>query len=104
MYKNIKELQATDCGTEELKITLGLYIKDYLQTRALLLEATKAIRNLSKQSEYQKGIALLRSIPGVGEINAAVILFELQDVSRFKRFDNLCSYAGLVPMNFCKQK
>jgi len=93
----VKELQATDCGTEELKITLGLYIKDFLQTRALLLEATKAIGNLSKQSEYQKGIALLRSIPGVGEINAAVILFELRDVSRFKRFDNLCSYAGLVP-------
>lgn len=24
-------------------------------------------------------------------------LFELQDILRFKTFDNLCSYAGLVP-------
>ncbi|MEP6512706.1 MAG: IS110 family transposase [Parafilimonas sp.] len=39
----------------------------------------------------------MRSIPAIGEINAAVMLFELQDVSRFKRFDNLCSYVGLVP-------
>ncbi|MGH2563265.1 MAG: IS110 family transposase [Ginsengibacter sp.] len=93
----VKGLQATDCGTEELKITLGLYLKDFLQTRALLLEATRAIRKLCKQPEYQKEIALLRSIPGIGEINAAVLLFELQDISRFKRFDNLCSYIGLVP-------
>jgi len=93
----IKELQNIDCGTEELKITLGLYIKDFLQTRALLLEATKAIRKLCKQPEYQKEIAFLRSIGGIGEINAAVILFELQDITRFKRFDNLCSYVGFVP-------
>jgi len=93
----IKELQATDCGTDELKTTLGLYIKDFLQTRALLLEATRAIRKLCKLVEYEKEITILRSIPGIGEINAAVMLFELQDVNRFKRFDNLCSYVGFVP-------
>ena len=93
----IKELQSMDCGTDELKITLSLYIKDFLQTRTLLLEATRAIRKLCKQPEYQPWIVLLRSIPGIGEINATIILFELQDISRFKRFDNLCSYVGLVP-------
>jgi len=93
----IKELQAIDCNSEELKITLSLYTKDYQQTKALLLEATRAIRKLCKQSRYEKDITLLRSIPGVGEINAAVMLFELQDVARFKHFDNLCSYVGLVP-------
>ncbi|HEY9342369.1 MAG TPA: IS110 family transposase [Hanamia sp.] len=93
----IKELLATDSGSEELKITLSLYMKDFVQTRSLLVEATRAVRQLCKQPEYQKDMALLRSIPGIGEINAAVILFELQDVSRFKRFDNLCSYVGLVP-------
>jgi len=36
----IKELQATICGSEELQTTLGLYIKDYQQTKTLLLEAT----------------------------------------------------------------
>lgn len=93
----IKELQAIDCNSEELKITLGLYIKDYQQTKALLLEATRTIRTLCKQPEYKRGIALLRSIPGIGEINAAVMLFELQNVSRFKHFDNLSSYVGLIP-------
>jgi transposase len=93
----IKELQAINCGSDELKITLGLYIKDYQQTKTLLLEATRAIRKLCKQPAYEKDIILLRSIKGIGEINAAVILFELQDVNRFKHFDNLCSYVGLIP-------
>lgn len=93
----IKELLAIDCGTDELKITLGLYIKDFLQTRALLLEATRAIRKLCRQTQYHAEIMLLRSIPAIGEINAAVILFELQEITRFKRFDNLCSYVGFVP-------
>lgn len=93
----IKELQSIDCGSNELKTALNLYIKDFLQTRSLLLEATRAIHKLCKQPEYLKGIILLRSIPGIGEINAAIILLELQDISRFKRFDNLCSYVGLVP-------
>jgi transposase len=93
----IKALQAIDCSSEELKTTLGLYIKDYLQTKSLLLEATRSIRELCKQPNYEKEIAFLRSIPGIGAINAAVMLFELQDISRFKRFDQLCSYVGLVP-------
>lgn len=93
----IKELEALDCSSEELKTTLGLYIKDYRQTKSLLLEATRAIRKLCKQPGYQKDITLLRSIPGIGEINAAVMLFELQDVNRFKHFDHLCSYVGLIP-------
>jgi transposase len=93
----IKALLAIDCSSEELRTTLGLYIKDYQQTKTLLLEATRAIRKLCKQPAYEKEIALLRSIPGIGEINAAVMLFELQDISRFKGFDHLCSYVGLVP-------
>ncbi|MEP6512705.1 MAG: transposase [Parafilimonas sp.] len=32
----IKELQAIDCSTDELKTTLNLYIKDYQQTKSLI--------------------------------------------------------------------
>jgi transposase len=93
----MQELASIDCGSEVLKTTLGLYIKDYKQTKSLLLEATRAIRKLCKQLEYEKKISLLRSIPGIGEINAAILLFELQDIKRFKHFDQLCSYVGLIP-------
>jgi transposase len=93
----IRELESKDCGSEALRATLNLYIKDYQQTRSLLLEATLAIRKLCKQAVYAADISLLRSIPGIGEVIAAIILFELQEIGRFKHFDHLCSYAGLVP-------
>jgi transposase len=94
----IDGLQNMDCaGSIHLQQSLRLHIKDYLQTRQLLLEATRAIRALCREEKYAGDIKLLRSIPGIGEINAAVMLFELQDVNRFKRFDYLCSYVGLVP-------
>jgi transposase len=94
----INSLLAIDFGgSTVLQQSLQLYVKNFLQTRQILLEATKAIRSLCQQEVYQDTIRLLRTIPGIGEINAAVILFELQDINRFKRFDCLCSYVGLIP-------
>jgi transposase len=93
----ISKLEAMDCQSEMLKTTLQLYIRDFLQTRALLVEITRSIRKLCRSELFKKDLDLLRSIPGIGEINGAIILFELQDITRFKRFDNLCSYVGLVP-------
>lgn len=39
---------------------------------------------------------LLRSIPGVGKILSMVILYEIQDISRFERVQNFSSYARLI--------
>lgn len=93
----INQLDALDCQSEALKTTLGLYLKDFGQTRSLLVEVTRSIRKLCSNDLYKTDLGLLRSIPGIGEINSAIILFELQDVNRFKRFDHLCSYVGLIP-------
>lgn len=92
----VESLKSAECGGP-LKTTLELYIKDFEQTRGLLLQATRAVRKLCRQPEHEKQIDLLRSLPSIGEVLAAVVLFELQDIRRFQRFDNLCSYAGLVP-------
>lgn len=72
-------------------------LSDYIQKRALLHQVIKAIRNLYRQDAYKGNMQLIISIPGIGEINGAVILFELQDINRFKTFDHLCSYVGLIP-------
>jgi transposase len=93
----LKDLKELPCGSQQLRIALDLYIKDYEGTRKCLLEATRAVRNMCRLPEYEPLIKLLRSIAGVGEVNAAVFLFELQDISRFKNLDELFSYAGLVP-------
>lgn len=94
----VRQLEGLDCyESEALKTTLKLYITDFKQTRTLLVDATRSIRQMCRSKSYKEGFDLLRSIPGIGEINAAIILFELQDITRFKHFDNLCSYVGLVP-------
>ena len=45
-------------------------------------------------------VRLLRTVPGVGEILAPLIWLEIGDVLRFRRAENLASYAGLVPRVF----
>lgn len=96
--KFIKKLEDMDCDSSaELKAALQIKLQDYLHKRTLLLQSTRAIRHLYKKAAYWPLMQLILSIPGIGEINAAIILFELQDIFRFKTFDNLCSYVGLVP-------
>lgn len=91
-------LQQMDChGSQSLKSALSLLIKSYLSNRIVLLEATREIRKLCTDACYRENIKLLRTIPSIGEINAAIILFEIQDIRRFRLFDDLCSYAGLIP-------
>ena len=97
-HRFISTLESLDCrGSSSLKTALELYLTHYKQTRSLLLKSTKAIRELCRQPEYAECIRLLRTIPSIGEINAAVILFEIQDINRFKHNDELNSYAGLIP-------
>ncbi|HUZ58005.1 MAG TPA: IS110 family transposase [Hanamia sp.] len=96
--KFIKKLEDMDCGgSAELKAALQLKIQDHLHKREMVLQSTRAIRKMYRQEAYWPLMQLILSIPGIGEINAAIILFELQDILRFKTFDNLCSYVGLVP-------
>lgn len=49
------------------------------------------------KEKYALQIKLLRSIPGIGMIRALTLITELGDCKRFRRFDQLCSYVGLIP-------
>ncbi|MEI7960540.1 MAG: IS110 family transposase [Chitinophagaceae bacterium] len=96
--KFIQKLEDMVCnGSLELKSALQIKLQDYLNKRQLLLLSTRAIRSMYRQQAYWPQMQLILSVPGIGEINAAIILFELQDIFRFKSFDNLCSYVGLIP-------
>jgi transposase len=45
-------------------------------------------------------VEILQSIPGVGIISAMELLLELQDVSRFRRAEQLAAYVGLTPSQY----
>lgn len=90
-------LKQLDCGSVVLKQSLHFAVEEYIQIRKLILEATRAIRELSRQPGYAEIQRVLQSIPGVGLVNAMIMMTEIQDMSRFSNLDHLCSYAGIVP-------
>ena len=53
------------------------------------------IEKTAKQHDYHT-FYLLRSIPGVGQILALVILYEIHDINRFPRVQQFSSYSMLV--------
>ncbi len=82
---------------ESAKVALKLKLESLKGVREQLLQANRHIRQLSKNEQYKESVELLRSIPGIGLINAMVLLTELGDIKRFKNMDKLCSYVGLTP-------
>jgi transposase len=57
---------------------------------------TQLLRELSESDLYRKRVEILQSIPGIGMISAMELLLELQDVSRFRRAEQLAAYVGLT--------
>lgn len=95
--KYLKQVEEMEFGTPSLKHALAFEIQHYKATRALIKEATLAIKMLSREPGYAEVQPYLQSIDGVGIINGMVIQTEIQDMRRFKSLDSLCDYAGFVP-------
>jgi transposase len=74
-------------------ITVDVALIDYLDKTLNDLELT--ITRLAKQHDAQV-FYRLRSVPGIGKILALVILYEIQDITRFPRVQDFVSYARLV--------
>ena len=64
----------------------------------MLLQETRAIREISRKAPFEKPIRLLTSVPGIGVTTAATLMVELDDIVRFRNADCLASFIGLVPM------
>ena len=83
--------------SESAKISLQLKLESLKGIRAQLLQANRYVNKLGKSDQYKESVELLRSIPGIGLINAMTFLTELGDVKRFKTMDKLNNYVGLAP-------
>jgi transposase len=92
----IKWLESITLKTEAGTSCLKSYIKQAISSRELLLDVTRQIRQLSKTDKYVKQIELLRSVTGVGPTSAMIFLTEVGNIKRFRTFDQLSSYVGLI--------
>jgi transposase len=84
-----------------LKGTDTMILNEYLdlleETERKIKAAESQIRLVCRQDEICQ---LLKSIPGVGDILAVTIRYEIDDIERFVSAGKLCSYAGLVPSTY----
>ena len=76
---------------------LKVHLEDLNNMRKLIADITRAIRGLTNSGEYRQNVRLLKTVPGISTLTAMILLTELYDISRFKNFDKLCSYVGLIP-------
>jgi transposase len=61
-------------------------------------EVSKEIReHIKRHTDLKRQHQLLKSIPGIGSLTAAVLLGEVRDIRSFLSARQLAAYAGLVP-------
>ena len=53
--------------------------------------------SLSSENPLKKEIELLKTMPGVGEVSATLIMSEIVNIKRFETPKKLCGHAGIVP-------
>lgn len=85
-------IMPTQAGT----LSLNFLLKAYHNTREQLLEVTRQLRQEVKL-HYPDLYKLLMTIPGVGPIVAMCLIAEIGDITRFKSYRHLSSYAGFIP-------
>jgi transposase len=88
--KELHEIRFKDYRDCVLKVLLDQFESFERQKRALENE-------IAKISIKNDQVTLLMTIPGIDYYSALVIVNEIGDISRFKNYEALCMYAGLVP-------
>ena len=90
----IKRLSSERVDTLGLAGDVALAVQANLAIiEALNMQISQLERRLVQGATPRPEYALLRSIPGIGEVLAIVILLETGDISRFAQVGNFASYA-----------
>ena len=53
--------------------------------------------DLSSDNPLKKEITLLKTMPGISDVSATLIMSDIADIRRFETPKKLCGFAGLVP-------
>lgn len=65
--------------------------------REKIIQSNNTAKELGKEDARAK---LLQTIPGIGPFFSVLILYEIDDISRFRDEKKLSAYAGLVPSTY----
>lgn len=93
----IKRLTAEQVSTFELSADVALAVKSNMAVIEVLnREVERLEARLLESVRLRPEYALLKSIPGIGEVLAIVIMLETGDIGRFAEVGNFASYARCV--------
>src|SRR5512139_3548389 len=90
-------LRGVNFGNRWMQESFKRLLEQYEFLSAQIDKQTQLLRELSETALYRERVEILQSIPGIGVISAMELLLELQDVSRFRRAEQLAAYVGLTP-------
>ena len=93
----IKRLTAEQVSTFELSADVALAVKSNVAVIEVLnREVERLEARLLESVRLRPEYTLLKSIPGIGEVLAIVIMLETGDIGRFAEVGNFASYARCV--------
>jgi len=95
-----ESLRSINFGNRWMQESFNRLLEQYEFLSAQIDKQTRLLRELSETVLYQERVEILQSIPGIGVISAMELLLELQDVSRFRRAEQLAAYVGLTPSQY----
>jgi transposase len=72
-------------------------LEELQQQRFRIAQITKKLKHNIRQYGFGPIVKLLTSIPGIGTVLAITFFCEVMDINRFKKFDHLKSFVGLIP-------
>jgi len=79
-------------GEDDRLLTSELELLKFLKQK--ISQSNGKVKEIAKKDRRTR---LLQSIPGIGPFFSVLILYEIDDISRFRDEKKLCAYAGLVP-------
>ncbi len=90
-------LKSVKLNSSAGQFTLKNLLLQLEQVREHLKSVLKQLREEAKSENISPVISALSSVPGVAFITAMSLYTEIIDIKRFSRFEQLCSFVGLVP-------
>jgi transposase len=93
-------LRNLTCKEAGLKVSLMSLLDLFEYLTEQIKKISKEVVSLSQGDRYRAKVNILRSVPGIGLLNAMDILVELQEMERFKSGQELASYIGLTPSEY----
>jgi transposase len=90
-------LKSVKLSSSAGQFTLDNLLVQLEQTREHLKIVLRQLREESKSENISAVISSLTSVPGIAFITAMSLYTEIIDIKRFNKFDELCSFVGLVP-------